>query len=106
VIDAIGAIRFARHGAGCPSGLELARLAAGDLVGAREAAVGAHAAPCRRCAERLREIEEAREELFGREPDALAAAARLIADELADRAGDPPVETDAWFEPFDDRFEH
>lgn len=90
------------HGVRCPSGLELAQLAAGDLDGAREAAVGAHAAPCRRCAERLREIEEAREELFGREPGAIAAAARFIADELDERASEPPVETDAWFE---DRFE-
>jgi hypothetical protein len=65
--------------------------------------VGAHAAPCRRCAERLREIEEAREVLFGRDPGALAAAARFIAGELDERAGDPPVESDAWF---DDRFDH
>jgi anti-sigma factor ChrR (cupin superfamily) len=91
------------HDAGCPSGLELAQLAAGDLDGAREAAVAVHAAPCRRCAERLREIEEAREELFGRDPNAIATAARFIAEELAARADDPSVERDAWFE---DRFDH
>jgi hypothetical protein len=100
-------IGASRHGAGCPSGLELAQLAAGDLAGAREAVVGAHAAPCRRCAERLREIEEAREELFGRDPGAIAAAARFIADELDERAGDSPVESDAWFEAsFEGRFDH
>ena len=91
------------HGPGCPSGLDLALLAAGELDEARQAAIGAHAAPCRRCADRLREIEDARVELFGKEPGAIAAAARLIAAALDERADDPPIDPDAHF---GDRFDH
>jgi hypothetical protein len=88
---------------GCPSGLELALLSAGELDELRSHAIGAHAAPCRRCADRLREIEEARAELFGREPGAIAAAARFIAAEVDERAVDDPIDLDA---NFGDRFDH
>jgi len=91
------------HDLGCPSGLDLALLAAGELDEARGAAIGAHAAPCRRCAERLREIEEARAELFGKDPGAIAAAARFIAAEVHERADDAPIDPDAHF---GDRFDH
>jgi hypothetical protein len=91
------------HDAGCPSGLDLALLAAGELDEARGAAIGAHAAPCRRCADRLREIADARAELFGKDPGAIAAAARFIAAELDARAEDPPIDPDAHF---GDRFDH
>ena len=75
----------------CPSGLDLARMSAGELDEVRSRAIGTHATPCRRCADRLREIEEARAELFGRDPNALAAAALLIAAEVDERA---PVRRD------------
>jgi anti-sigma factor ChrR (cupin superfamily) len=94
---------LAGHGEGCPSGLDLALLAAGELDEARGAAIGAHATPCRRCADRLHEIEEARAELFGRDPDAIAAAARFIAAELDERADEPAIDQDAHF---GDRFDH
>jgi hypothetical protein len=93
----------AGHGEGCPSGLDLALLAAGELDEARGAAIGAHAAPCRRCADRLREIAEARAELFDRDPGAIAAAARFIAAELDERADDPSIDPNAHF---GDRFDH
>jgi hypothetical protein len=104
--DAVSGERYAGpagHGEGCPSGLDLALLAAGELDEARGAAIGAHAAPCRRCADRLREIEEARAELFGRDPGAIAAAARFIAAELGERADDPAIDPDAHF---GERFDH
>jgi hypothetical protein len=91
------------HDESCPSGLDLALLAAGDLDEARSTAIGVHAAPCRRCADRLREIDEARAELFGKDPGALAAAARFIAAEIDERIDDPPIDPDAHF---GDRFDH
>ena len=72
----------------CPSGLDLALLAAGELDPQRSHAIGAHAAPCPRCATRLREIEAARTELLGADPASAArAATRKIAAEIADRSG-------------------
>jgi anti-sigma factor ChrR (cupin superfamily) len=71
----------------CPSGLDLALMASGELEPAEAHAIGAHAVPCPRCAARLHDIEEARAELFG--PDAgaaTAAAAGRIAAEIADRS--------------------
>jgi anti-sigma factor ChrR (cupin superfamily) len=94
---------LAGHGEGCPSGFDLALLAAGELDEARGAAIGAHATPCRRCTDRLHEIEEARAELFGRDPDAIAAAARFIAAELDERVDQPAIDQDAHF---GDRFDH
>jgi anti-sigma factor ChrR (cupin superfamily) len=91
------------RGSHCPSGLDLALLAAGELDEARSRAIGVHAAPCRRCADRLREIEDARAELFDRDPGALAAAARFIVAELDERADDPPIDPDAHF---GERFDH
>jgi anti-sigma factor RsiW len=87
----------------CPSGLDLALMSAGELDAVRTRAIGSHAAPCPRCADRLREIEAARAELFGRDPGAIAAAARFIASEVNERAYDPPVDLDAHF---GDRFDH
>jgi hypothetical protein len=91
------------HDETCPSGLDLALLAAGELDEARSTVIGAHAAPCRRCADRLREIDCAREELFGKDPGAIAAAARFIAAEVDERTDDPPIDLDAHF---GDRFDH
>jgi anti-sigma factor ChrR (cupin superfamily) len=72
----------------CPSGFDLALLASGELDSLRSHAIGAHAVPCRRCAERLHEIETARMELLGRDPHAAAVAAmRQIAAQIADRSG-------------------
>ena len=87
----------------CPSGLDLALMSAGELDEVRSRAIGLHSVPCRRCAERLREIEEARAELFGKDPGALAAAARMIAAQIDERADDPPIDLDAHF---GDRFDH
>lgn len=87
----------------CPSGLDLALMSAGELDEVRARAIGQHAAPCRRCADRLREIEEARAELFGRDPGAIAAAALMIASAVDERADDPPIDPDAHF---GDRFDH
>jgi hypothetical protein len=78
-------------------------MSAGELDAVRSRAIGSHAAPCRRCADRLREIEDARVELFGRDPGALAAAARSIAAQVDDRIDDPPIDPDAHF---GDRFDH
>jgi len=87
----------------CPSGLDLALMSAGELDEVRSRAIGTHAAPCRRCADRLREIEDARSELFGKDPNALVAAAMLIAAQVDERADDPPIDPDAHF---GDRFDH
>jgi hypothetical protein len=87
----------------CPSGLDLALMSAGELDEVRTRAIGQHALPCRRCTERLREIEEARTELFGRDPGAIAAAALMIAAELDERTDDPPIDPDVHF---GDRFDH
>jgi hypothetical protein len=87
----------------CPSGLDLALMSAGELDAVRSRAIGSHAAPCRRCADRLREIEVARVELFGRDPGALAAAARSIASQVHERIDDAPIDPDAHF---GDRFDH
>jgi anti-sigma factor ChrR (cupin superfamily) len=91
------------HDEQCPSGLDLALLATGELDAARSHAIGAHAAPCRRCADRLREIEDARAELFGKDPNAIAAAACFIAAAVDERADDPAIDPDAHF---GDRFDH
>jgi anti-sigma factor ChrR (cupin superfamily) len=87
----------------CPSGLDLALMSAGELDEVRSRAIGVHAAPCRRCADRLREIEEARAELFGKDPGAITAAAQMIAAQVDERADDPPIDPDAHF---GDRFDH
>ena len=87
----------------CPSGLDLALMSAGELDEVRSRAIGAHAAPCRRCADRLRDIEDARAELFGKDPGALTAAARFIAAAVDERADELPIDPDAHF---CDRFDH
>jgi anti-sigma factor RsiW len=72
----------------CPSGFDLALLAAGELEPSRSHAIGQHVLPCPRCAERLTELIAARAELFGADPAAAAAAAtKRIAAEIADRSG-------------------
>lgn len=72
----------------CPSGFDLALLASGELDSLRSHAIGAHAVPCPRCAERLHDIETARAELFGVDPHAAAVAAtQRIAAQIADRSG-------------------
>jgi hypothetical protein len=66
----------------CPSKFELARFDAQGRVGAWTA----HVESCARCGAALRELDEARDGLFGADPAlATRAAARRILDEVAAR---------------------
>jgi hypothetical protein len=70
---------------GCPSGMSLARLDAGDLDADHTAMLGSHAGPCPRCTGWLRELAAARAELLGDDPAAASlTASRQIAARVAE----------------------